>query len=310
MHMKTATLLARDIPGDQETDDAWMDGKTEHAAGFEGRARAGVSVVIPCFRCGATIGDAVASVAAQTVLPEEVILIDDCSGDGTAEVLRRLASEYPENWIKVIESAVNTGPSGARNAGWKRATQEYIAFLDSDDSWAPRKLELQMEALRADPSIALLAHRMDVRERGVAPPALRPPVRTAIVARRRVLLNNPFPTASVMLRRDLPFRFNENFRRVEDFLLWAEIALSGYRCAKINQTLASYHKLHYGVDGLSADIAAMHRSSREVRRELLRQGLMSWPECCFARTMGFFKRSRHKLVMLFRGIANRSATRP
>lgn len=259
-----------------------------------------VSVVIPCFRCAATIGDAIASVAAQTLLPAEILLIDDCSADGTLEVIRALAADYPPDWIKVIELSVNGGPSAARNTGWEHAGEEYIAFLDADDSWSPRKLELQLAALRADPEIALIAHRMKVRDRALPPPALRLPARAAIVGRRQFLWQNPFPTASVVLRRDLPFRFNENYRRAEDFLLWGQIMYSGYRCAKINQTLASWHKANYGAGGLSADLAAMNRAGLEARRELVRQGLMSRPEYYFKRVIGIFKRSRRHLVMLVR----------
>ena len=256
-----------------------------------------VSVVIPCFRCAATIGNAVASVAAQTLRPAEVVLVDDASGDETLEALHRVASEYEAGWIRVVALPANGGPSRARNSGWEQAGQPYIAFLDADDSWHPRKLELQMAALRADPDIALIAHRMIVSDRESTMPALRPPMRTAIVGRRRLLLNNPFPTASVVLRRDLPFRFNENFRRVEDFLLWAQIAFSGYRCAKINQVLASWHKSNYGAGGLSGDLAAMHAAGREVGRELLRQGLVSRPEHYFARMMGTVRRARRNLLM-------------
>lgn len=276
-------------------------------------APAPVSVVIPCFRCADTIGDAIASVAAQTLLPAEILLVDDCSGDGTLDVLRALAADHPPGWIKVIESGANGGPSAARNLGWEHAREEYIAFLDADDSWAPRKLELQLEALRADPAIALIAHRMAVRERTLPPPALRPPARISILGRRRVLLNNPFPTASVVLRRDLPFRFNEDFRRVEDFLLWAQISGAGYRCARINQTLASWHKANYGAGGLSGDLVAMHKAGRKVRQELLRQGLMSRPEYYFTRVLSIFRRSGHKLVLLARQLnptGTRSRARP
>lgn len=264
------------------------------------RERAPVSVVVPCYRCADTIGAAVESVAAQTVWPHEVLLVDDASGDGTVEVLQALAARWPAGWIRVITLQRNGGPSRARNVGWRHATQPYIAFLDSDDSWAPRKLEIQMEALRADPGIALLAHAMDVRDRGQELPSVRPPVRTSVVGRRRLLLSNPFPTASVILRRDLPFRFNENFRRVEDFLLWAQIAFSGYRCAKVNQTLACWHKPNYGAGGLTEDLAAMHRAGREVRRELLRQGLVSRWEHILARLIGMVRRGRRNLLMALR----------
>lgn len=264
------------------------------------RPRAPVSVVVPCYRCADTIGASIASVAAQGLPPEEVLLVDDCSGDGTLEALHELASRYPSGWIKVLGSERNGGPSQARNIGWAHASQPYIAFLDADDTWAPAKLELQMAALRDDPDIALIAHRMDVRERDAGHPMVRPPVRVRILGRKRMLLNNPFPTASVVLRRDLPFRFNENFRRVEDFLLWAQICFSGYRCAKINQTLASWHKANYGVGGLSGDLAAMHRAGREVRQELLRQGLVTPAEHRIARVIGTVRRARRNLMMILR----------
>ena len=268
-------------------------------------ARAPVSAVIPCFRCTIAIADAVASIAAQTLPPTEVLLVDDCSGDDTLETLHRIASAHEDGRVRVFALPRNGGPSRARNVGWEHASQPYIAFLDADDTWHPRKLELQMAALRADPAIALIAHRMTVRDRDSAVPALRPPVRTAIVGRHRLLLNNPFPTASVVLRRDLPFRFNEDFRRVEDFLLWAQIAYSGYRCAKINQVLASWHKSNYGAGGLSGDLAAMHAAGREVGRELLRQGLVSRPEHYVARMLGAVRRTRRNLLMLARRQAER-----
>jgi hypothetical protein len=115
-----------------------------------------------------------------------------------------------------------------------------------------------------------------------------------------LLLSNPFPTASVVLRRDLPFRFNEDFRRVEDFLLWAQIAFSGHRCARVNQVLAIWHKPNYGAGGLSDDLAAMHRAGTEVRRELVRQGLVNRWEDGIARAFGVLRRSRRNLLMRLR----------
>jgi glycosyltransferase involved in cell wall biosynthesis len=268
-------------------------------------ACAPVSVVIPCYRCADTIGASVASVAGQTLRPAEVLLVDDCSGDGTVDALHEVASRHAPGWVKVLTSPRNGGPSQARNIGWEQASQEYIAFLDADDTWAPSKIELQMDALRRDPGIALIAHRMAVRDRTSGHPPLKPPVRVSVVGRRRLLLNNPFPTASVVLRRDLPFRFNENFRRVEDFLLWAQIAFSGYRCARINQALASWHKANYGAGGLSGDLAAMHKAGKEVRRELLRQGLVTPMEHRIAWVLGLLRRTRRNVLMLLRSIVAR-----
>lgn len=260
-----------------------------------------VSVVIPCFRCAATIADAIASIEAQTLLPAEVLLVEDGSGDDTLPTLQRIASEHETGWIKVIAMRENGGPSMARNTGWQRATQPYIAFLDSDDSWAPRKLELQMAALLADPTIALIAHPMIKRPRGTRFPRMRAPLRTQIIGRGQVLFHNPFPTASVILRRDLPFRFDTHFRHSEDYLLWSQIVFSGHRCAKLNQVLAIWNERENGAVGLSDDVVAIHRARRKLRRKLMREGLISRPEYVFARTVGVLSRMRRSLVLGLRG---------
>jgi glycosyltransferase involved in cell wall biosynthesis len=273
----------------------------DHAPGHRGPAKpAPVSVVVPCFRCAATIDDAVATIAAQSLRPAEVLLVDDGSGDDTLAHLHRVAAAHEPGWIKVIALPANGGPSRARNTGWQEAGQPYIAFLDADDSWAPRKLELQMAALDADPAIALIAHPMIVRKRGSAFPALRLPVRTQIVGRRRLLLHNPFPTASVVLRRDLPLRFDESFRRSEDFLLWSQIVFSGYRCARLDQVLAIWNRRADGATGLSDDLAAMRRSNHEARHKLMRQGFLSRPEYELTRVVSVLRWTRRDLMLRLR----------
>jgi glycosyltransferase involved in cell wall biosynthesis len=222
-------------------------------------------------------------VVAQTLRPAEVLLVDDGSGDDTLTTLRRLAATYETDWIKVIALPVNGGVSRARNAGWEQAGQPYIALLDADDSWGPRKLELQMAALEADSSIALIGHLMVERTRGTPVPEPQSPVRAQIITRRNLLLHNPYPAASVVFRRDLPFRFDEGFRRSEDFLLWSQIILSGYRCARINQVLAIWNSRTPGAKGLSDDRPAMRRTRRDARLKLMRQGLLSRPEYWCAR---------------------------
>lgn len=259
-----------------------------------------VSVIVPCFRCTATIDDAVASIAAQTLRPAEVLLVEDCSGDDTLATLHRIAAAHEAGWIRVIALPRNGGPSYARNAGWQQAKQPYIALLDADDTWGPRKLELQMAALESDPAIALIAHRMIVRPRGTAVPPLQPPVRVQITDRRTLLLRNPFPTASIVLRRDLPFRFDEDFRRSEDYLLWSQIAFSGYRCAKIDQVLAIWNERGHGDIGLSDDVAAIHRSRRDARRKLVQQGLLGRTEYAFAGAASMLGRIRRDLMQRLR----------
>jgi len=261
-----------------------------------------VSVIVPCFRCSATIDDAIASAVTQSLPPAEILLVDDGSGDDTLAALHRIAAAHRPGWIKVISMPANRGVSVARNEAWEQATQPYIAMLDADDIWGPRKLELQMAALDADPAIALIGARMITRPRGTPVPGLRPPVRTRIISRRRVLFHNPFPTTSLVLRRDLPVRFDPEFKRSGDYLLCSRIRMSGYRCAKINQVLGIWHERLPGAVGLSDDYAAIHGFRRVLRRTLLREGLISTPEYVFARTVGVVSRLRRQAVVALQSL--------
>lgn len=94
-----------------------------------------VSVIIPTFNRVASVGQAIDSVLGQTVPAGEIIVVDDGSTDGTAEVLQRYGLR-----IKVIRQA-NGGVSAARNAGLAAARCQWVAFLDSDDVWTRRRLE-------------------------------------------------------------------------------------------------------------------------------------------------------------------------
>jgi len=257
-------------------------------------------VVVPCYRCAHTIGAAVASIAAQTLRPAEVVLVDDGSGDGTLQQLQAIAQDFPADWIKVIALPRNAGPSAARNRGWDEARQPWIAFLDADDSWHPQKLKLQMEALRSDPDIALIGHPMNVQARTAPPPALRRSPRLRVRPRHLLMLRHPFPTASIMLRRDLPFRFDETRKRAEDFLLWAQVLLSGYRCATLDQVLASYHKPPFGAGGLSGDMQAMYAAGIDARRCLHRMGLLGWWHWRLVEASAWLRHLRRRVLVFAR----------
>jgi glycosyltransferase involved in cell wall biosynthesis len=101
-----------------------------------------ISVIVPTFNRAALLGRALDSVVHQSCQPHELIVIDDGSSDATAELIQK---SYPTANYLYQE---NRGVSAARNAGIKIATGEWLAFLDSDDSWVRDKLKLQGRALR------------------------------------------------------------------------------------------------------------------------------------------------------------------
>ena len=100
-----------------------------------------VSVIIPVYNGAATIGRALASVFAQTFTDYEIVVVNDGSTDDTASVL----AGYGDKIRTIL--LTNSGPSAARNAGVSASSGEYLAFLDDDDEWMPRKLELSIPVL-------------------------------------------------------------------------------------------------------------------------------------------------------------------
>jgi glycosyltransferase involved in cell wall biosynthesis len=100
-----------------------------------------ISVVVPVFNRADLLDSALESVTAQTVTPEEVIVVDD--GSEVPEAIEEVAHRHRARLIR----QENAGPSAARNVGLASAKQPWVAFLDSDDMWLSRKLELQWTAL-------------------------------------------------------------------------------------------------------------------------------------------------------------------
>ncbi len=99
-----------------------------------------VSVIMPSYNTAKYIVDAIESVLAQTYAKWELVIIDDCSTDGTENVVKR----YSDSRIKYIRNSKNVGAAISRNKAIAIARGEWIAFLDSDDIWMPEKLEKQL----------------------------------------------------------------------------------------------------------------------------------------------------------------------
>ena len=117
-----------------------------------------VSVLVPCFNCSATLERAISSIYEQTVRPAEIILVNDASTDDTAQKIDALARGNDDSCIQVLTPDKNSGAGTAKNAAWENAKQPHIAFLAADDSWHPRKVELQYSWMREHPTVILSGH--------------------------------------------------------------------------------------------------------------------------------------------------------
>ncbi len=219
---------------------------------------ASVSVIIPCFRCSNTIKRAVNSILNQSLLPAEIILVDDCSEDGTLQVLKEIAELQP-GFITVFEMKKNQGAASARNAGWSIAQQPILAFLDSDDSWHPDKIKIQFIYLQNNLDVMLCGHQCLYISEKPEKVTISNEVKISDIKSNYFLFKNQFSTPTVMLRKNIEFRFNEGQRYVEDLRLWQIIAFSGLKISRIELPLAFVHKPLYGYSGLSSQVKEMEK---------------------------------------------------
>ncbi|MEB3191205.1 MAG: glycosyltransferase family 2 protein, partial [Snowella sp.] len=217
-----------------------------------------VSVIIPCYNSAQTIERAIQSVAQQSLKPQEVIVIDDASSDNTIEILQSLQNHYGKDWLKLVTLEKNAGPSFARNQGWNLASQDYIAFLDSDEAWHPQKNEIQSQWMLANPNVAISGSD------GIFPPyssSFEQPesynqYQVTVVKLSEILHSNLLQTSSVMLKRNLHYRFDPQKRYCEDHLLWMQIAVDHYPIYFFSLPLIYVFK-SFGIGGLSQHLWEM-----------------------------------------------------
>jgi glycosyltransferase involved in cell wall biosynthesis len=264
---------------------------------------ASVSVIIPCFRCAATIVRAVESVACQSLLPLEIILVDDCSEDGTLDVLFKLQARFGTEWVKVCELSENAGPGTARNTGWALARGRYVAFLDSDDRWHPQKIELQYRWMEHHPNVVLVGHLMAIDDGSDDPVFDGYMILPVQVSCRKLLASNRFSTPTVMLRRDIAQRFADGERYAEDYRLWLHICFFSGECYLFERVLAYMYKSPYGAAGLSERLWDMEKGELSSYWGLHRAGGISTLSFGLWSCLSFVKFLRRIFLVRFLGRA-------
>lgn len=212
---------------------------------------AAISVIIPCFNCEHTIKQTLDSVINQTLISAEIILIDDFSTDNSVVTINNYIAEHPNYNIKLICLRKNVGPGMARNTGWEKASQKWLAFLDADDVWHPKKVELQYDYLEANPNIHGCGHLSELYNNEQDMETVN--FETKIVSYQQMLFSNRLPTRSVMLKRSLSHRFKDK-SFTEDYLMWLEILADKFIITKLDIVLAFSLRPEFSVGGYSGQL--------------------------------------------------------
>lgn len=229
------------------------------------------SVVMAAHDNAETIGEAIESVRGQTRSDWELIVVDDASRDGTADV----AEAFADPSIRVVRQPENRGPGATRNRGISLAQAPLVCPLDSDDLWLPEYLETMAHALESNPAAAVAcsdAWVFDettgrVRKRSAVamqnPPEPFPDAPQTLLAE---LLRRNFVYYSVTARRESLLAlggYDERLWVGEDWELWLRLAAAGFRFARVPHLLTVYRR---HPNSLTSDPQRLAAAKREVYR--------------------------------------------
>ncbi len=179
-----------------------------------------ISVIIPVFNRSALIRRAVDSVLSQSLPPDEIIVVDDGSTDDTLRILKNY-----ERKIKIIAQK-NRGVSTARNAGIREAKGDWVALLDSDDEWLPKKLEYAVEYIRNNPAIKIFqCEEIWIRNGKRVNPKIKHKKLSGNIFKESLPLCIISPSA-VIIKKEIFSKvglFDETLPVCEDYDLWLRI---------------------------------------------------------------------------------------
>lgn len=212
-----------------------------------------VSIIMPVYNGARYLASAIESALAQTWPAIQLILVNDCATDNSAEIIQ---SYLPDPRITLLANRTNSGVATSRNTALQYATGAFIAFHDQDDLWLPNKLELQMAALQQHPEAGLL-HTCYARidsagdllptDRALEQSAFGNPAAKTLVGDvfEEIFISNDIqPLTSIIPKHvlDTVGRFNPDLPGVDDYELWLRIARR-YPIAHL-QTITGFWRQH------------------------------------------------------------------
>ncbi len=187
-----------------------------------------ISVVITTYNSTKYITKTINSVLEQTLVPNEIIIVDDNSSDQTnlVNIIKEIKEKKFQK-INLFLNKKNYGPGYNRNLAWNNCKTDLIAFLDDDDIWYKKKLELQLKVFKKNKNTQLVASKKKMLRHKKFKFNFRNK-NTSIITFTSLIFKNFIPTSSVIVKANINERFlNQYF--AEDYYLWL-IILKKFKC--------------------------------------------------------------------------------
>ena len=219
-----------------------------------------VSIIMAAYNAEKTISDAIDSILAQEYTDFELLVLDDCSVDGTKSIVDR----YHDERIRYIRNPENMGPARTRLRAASMAMGEWIAILDSDDMWEADKLRQQVDLLENSDALLSYTGYSFLTEDG------RKLAFTYAVPERitysRLLHHNVIGNSTIVMRRDLFLEHAGTDSSVhEDYACWLRFLGSGFTALGINRPLVRYRISTHSKSGNKRKAARMNWNTyREI----------------------------------------------
>ena len=198
-----------------------------------------VSVLMTTYNGAVFIARSIAGVLSQTWQDFELLVVDDASTDGTAEILR--ACRDPR--LRVIRHQQNRGIVAARNTGFAAASGEFIAAMDHDDLCLPERLRQQVAYLEVHPDVVLVGTEVRLETAGRQRTPDHPAAADPLALRWLLLIDNPLTWSSVMFRADAVQRLGQflraEFEPADDFDFYHRLLAIG-EIARLDEALTIY----------------------------------------------------------------------
>jgi glycosyltransferase involved in cell wall biosynthesis len=226
-----------------------------------------ISIILPVYNAENYIQECIDSILGQIFTNFELIIINDGSTDNSREMI----NSYKDQRIKVMENQHNF--IKALNLGIKYAEGKYIARMDADDIMLPHRLETQFNFMESNPDTDICGSWAEAF--GMKNMMIKSPVDHIDII-SNLILNNALLHPTVIMRKssvckypDYPDLYEQTYLYAEDYRLWTELAMKGYKFANIPEVLLKYRSSETQVT--SVNFQKMMSISRNIQKQYIEQ---------------------------------------